>query len=77
MRRYLLTALAIGSAVTLVILILYLSGVFTPMVALVTAFVAAVVSVRFMVGALGRYGLMPFGFYRIGLALVCLVWLMS
>jgi len=50
-------------------------GVFTPMVALVTAFVAAVVSVRFMVAALGRYGLMPFGFYRIGLAFVCLVWL--
>jgi len=32
MRRYLLTALAIGSAVTLVILILYFAGVFTPMV---------------------------------------------
>lgn len=52
-------------------------GVFTPMVALVTAFVAAVVSVRFMVGALGRFGLMPFGFYRIALALVCLVWFIA
>ena len=31
MRRYLLTALAIGSAVTLVVLILYFAGVFTPM----------------------------------------------
>lgn len=52
-------------------------GVFTPIVALVTAFVAAVVSVRFMVGALGRFGLMPFGFYRIALALVCLTWLIA
>ena len=50
-------------------------GIVTPLVALVTAFVAAVVSVRFMVGALGRFGLMPFGFYRIGLGLVCLFWL--
>ena len=52
-------------------------GVFTPMVALVTAFVAAVVSVRFMVGALGRFGLMPFGFYRIALALVCVAWFIA
>jgi undecaprenyl-diphosphatase len=50
-------------------------GVVMPMVALVTAFVAAVVSVRFMVGALGKFGLVPFGYYRILLAIVCLWWI--
>jgi len=50
-------------------------GIAMPMVSLVTAFVAAVVSVRFMVGALGKYGLTPFGYYRIVLAIACLLWL--
>ena len=40
-----------------------------------TAFVAAVISVKFMVTALGKYGLTPFGYYRILLAIVCLWWL--
>lgn len=50
-------------------------GVAMPMVALVTAFVAAVISVKFMVTALGKFGLTPFGYYRIVLAIVCLWWL--
>ena len=50
-------------------------GIAMPMVSLVTAFVAAVVSVRFMVGSLGKYGLTPFGYYRILLAIACVLWL--
>ena len=50
-------------------------GVTMPMLALVTAFIAAVISVKFMVTALGKYGLTPFGYYRILLAIVCLWWL--
>ena len=50
-------------------------GVTMPMVALVTAFIAAVISVKFMVTALGKYGLTPFGYYRIVLAFVCLWWI--
>lgn len=50
-------------------------GMAMPTVALVTAFVAAVVSVRFMVGSLAKYGLTPFGYYRIVLAIVCVVWM--
>ncbi len=50
-------------------------GMAMPAVALVTAFVAAIVSVRFMVGALGKFGLTPFGYYRIVLAIACVVWL--
>ena len=50
-------------------------GVTMPMLALVTAFIAAVISVKFMVSALSKYGLTPFGYYRILLAIVCLWWL--
>jgi len=46
-----------------------------PLVALATAFAAAVISVRFMVSALGRYGLTPFWLYRILLAIACVLWL--
>ncbi len=52
-------------------------GAAMPLVSLITAFIAAVVSVRFMVNSLGRFGLAPFGYYRIGLALVCIVWLID
>ena len=52
-------------------------GVTMPIVALVTAFIAAVVSVRFMVGALGKFGLTPFGYYRIVLAIACVIWLQN
>ena len=52
-------------------------GTAMPLVALITAFFAAVVSVRFMVNALGKYGLKPFGYYRIILAIVCVVWLID
>jgi undecaprenyl-diphosphatase len=48
-------------------------GWVSPLVALVVAFISAVLSVRFMIGVLGRFGLAPFGYYRIALAIVCLV----
>ena len=46
-------------------------GVVSPIIALVVAFVSAVISVKFMVGLLGRYGLAPFGYYRLVLAGLC------
>ena len=52
-------------------------GATMPLVSLITAFIAAVGSVRFMVNSLGKFGLAPFGYYRIGLALVCFIWLMN
>ena len=52
-------------------------GTTMPLLALLTAFFAAVVSVQFMVNALGKYGLAPFGYYRIILAVVCVVWLID
>lgn len=50
-------------------------GVATPAIALVTAFLSAIISVRFMVTSLNRFGLPPFGYYRLVLAIVCYVWL--
>lgn len=47
-------------------------GVISPLVALIVAFVSAVISVRFMVSMLNRFGLAPFGYYRIALAALCL-----
>ena len=41
------------------------------------AFVAAMLSVKWMVGYLQRHGLAIFGYYRVGLALVAGVMLMS
>ncbi|MFN9719982.1 MAG: undecaprenyl-diphosphate phosphatase [Planctomycetota bacterium] len=54
---------------------LNLYGVLTPSIALTVAFFAAAMSVRFMVASLTRYGLAPFGYYRILLAVVCLWWM--
>ncbi len=50
-------------------------GVISPLVALMVAFVSAVVSIRFMIRLLSSYGLAPFGYYRIALAIVCVMWL--
>lgn len=50
-------------------------GVLSPLLALAAAFFAAAISVRFMVTSLGRFGLRPFGYYRIALGIVCLLWL--
>lgn len=53
--------------------IIELYGVTSPILALVVAFVSAVVSVKFMIKVLSSYGLTPFGFYRIALAAFCLL----
>ncbi len=50
-------------------------GIASPLIALVAAFIAAAFSVKFMVHSLGRFGLMPFGYYRILLGIACLIWL--
>ena len=47
-------------------------GVTSPLIALIVAFVAAIISVHFMVSLLNRFGLAPFGYYRIALAALCL-----
>jgi undecaprenyl-diphosphatase len=51
-------------------------GIVSPIIALVVAFVAAVLSIKFMIKLLNSYGLAPFGYYRIALAVVCfwLIW---
>lgn len=40
-------------------------GYLTPAIGLVCAWVTAVIAVRWMVGAVGRFGLVPFGWYRL------------
>jgi len=45
-------------------------GVVAPLVGIVAAFVAAALSIKWMVGYLNRHTLAIFGWYRIGLALV-------
>lgn len=45
--------------------------------ALFTAFVSAVISVKFMVTILNRYGLAPFAYYRLILAASCLILLLK
>ena len=46
-------------------------GVTSPALALIVAFVSAVISVKFMVKVLSSYGLTPFGYYRLLLAALC------
>jgi undecaprenyl-diphosphatase len=48
-------------------------GVVHPLVGFVVAFVAAVVSIRWMVTYLGRHGLEIFGWYRLAIAALALV----
>lgn len=50
-------------------------GLVPPFVAFAAAFVSAAISVRFMIQFLGRFGLAPFGYYRIALATICFLWL--
>ena len=44
-------------------------------VGLLFAFIAAVLSVKWMVSYLNRHGLAVFGYYRVALALVAGVWI--
>jgi undecaprenyl-diphosphatase len=44
-------------------------------VGLVFAFIAAVVSVKWMVGYLNRHGLAVFGYYRVAIALAAFLWI--
>lgn len=48
-------------------------GVTPPAMALIAAFVSAVISVKFMISILNRFGLTPFGYYRLLLAALCLL----
>ncbi len=50
-------------------------GIGMPLLALVVAFVAAALSIKFMIKFLGDFGLSPFGYYRIALAAICFYWL--
>jgi len=48
-------------------------GVMSPLLAVIVAFVSAIISVKFMVGVLNRFGLVPFAIYRLVLAGFCVV----
>lgn len=48
-------------------------GVEMPALAFVVAFIAAVISIKFMISALTRFGLLPWGIYRIILAILCVL----
>ena len=52
-------------------------GVAAPIVGIIVAFVAAAVSIKWMVGYLNRHSLAIFGWYRIGLAAVVAALLVS
>ncbi len=49
-------------------------GIVMPLLAIGVAFVAAILSVQFMLRVLGRWGLAPFGYYRIVLSALILLW---
>jgi|GEM_PF-6523885 undecaprenyl pyrophosphate phosphatase UppP len=49
-------------------------GIVMPLLAIGGAFVAAILSVQFMLRVLGRWGLGPFGYYRIALSGLILLW---
>jgi undecaprenyl-diphosphatase len=50
-------------------------GYAMPLLALVVAFVAAALSIKFMIAFLNQFGLAWFGYYRIALAAACFYWL--
>jgi undecaprenyl-diphosphatase len=49
-------------------------GVLMPLLSIGVAFGTAILSVRFMLRVLGRWGLAPFGYYRIALSALILLW---
>jgi len=52
-------------------------GWISPAIGIVTAFLSAVVAVKWMVAYLNRHGLEIFGYYRIGLAFVAMVLMLT
>ena len=75
---FLLGVLTLGAATAYSVLkdgslVVETFGLLTPMIGLVVAFVAAVVSVRWMVTYLQRHTLAVFGWYRIAIAAVALI----
>jgi undecaprenyl-diphosphatase len=52
-------------------------GLVTPVIGLLVAFVFAVVAMRWMVGYLERHSLAVFGWYRLGIAAVVAVLLLT
>ena len=75
---FLLGVLTLGAATVFSLLkdgslMLDTFGLGTPLLGLFVAFVAAVVSVRWMVTYLQRHSLAVFGWYRIGIAALALI----